>query len=1056
MNRSGFFGVVLSVLAISLGVTSCRPDFDLDKRMPEWLGTSIYETLKNGITNDSTGAKYTFNTFVKLIEDLDQVDVLAKTGSKTMFVADDAAFERFFQDCPFYDANGNKITSYEQMSKAQKTLILNGSMLNNVYQVAMLSSSPGGEQAPPVLGNCMRRVSASNVLDSVPVVLPAQMPQRNKYWEALRANEKGAVILQDGTPKPIIFFVNKFLQSNKITAKDYQFLFRLEDYTPTGVARRKYTPGDASVNGVTIDWPNKKCFNGFLHVMSEVVYQLPNMAEYIATNPKSKIYSSILDRFSVPDYERSHLTDRDEQVAFLVEHNRVGNNVKEAMAAHGDSVFIKKYLSRRAKSGSGNNAIQNQNYKRLQAGNKELLKFDPGWNSFTSSTLGNDQNVNLQKDMGLMFVPYDEYLMNWWLNPTEGGSKLRDRYGLARFKGMTDLPVDSVIVDMSGIPLDVIVELVNNNMQSSLVGSVPSKFPSVLNDAQDPFFGKMSIDDAMATIDDVVMCCNGAVYFTNTIYTPTTYKSVSYPVIVNEKLKIIDWAIREDEQLAYKAYLNSTVATYSFFVPLIDTVGAPLPEFKDKLVWIDPASYYLEKEAGDGKYRALAFSYGRLDPDNLQEKEKVICDVFIFDKNTGEFTPTTIQLVPGTDSQGNENNATKFIRNRIMDLMDYHIVIGDVQTASVKDGDYSYFRTKGRGVIRFKNDADWHNMEVQGGWQIENEGEPDEIQRPVKIVDYVDLSQESASKGNGHTYILDRPLMPSRKSVYDIISDSINYPEFKSFFNLMWQSGLFTDKSNTNEIGSFRNVSTFNTYHYTVYVPKNEGIDALLANKTIMLPEELNSLVVLYDTIKQNILADYDGEANVKDSITTLTYRDSLVALSVQLFGVADSAGALIAATPQKPGETDAAYNARRGARYFTSKKLEQLRNFVKYHIQDNSVYVGADFNPGVGDDGQVAEKAEYETAFMNSNQQFVKLKVKGGADVDIFDKADHNRKVLKIKSATDKPYYNIMCREYEVKPISTNGTLSEGTYEDFSLETSSFAVVHLIDQPLCNGEVIF
>ena len=162
-RRSGLFGVVLTVLATAFGLSSCRPDFDLDKRFPEWLGTSIYETLKEGFRNDSTGEEYSFKTFVRLIEDLDQVNILAKTGSKTLFVADDSAFARFFRDCPFFDANGQKVTSYEGLSKAQKKMILNGSMLNNVYQVAMLSSSPGGEQSPPLLGNCMRRVSASEI-----------------------------------------------------------------------------------------------------------------------------------------------------------------------------------------------------------------------------------------------------------------------------------------------------------------------------------------------------------------------------------------------------------------------------------------------------------------------------------------------------------------------------------------------------------------------------------------------------------------------------------------------------------------------------------------------------------------------------------------------------------------------------------------------------------------------------------------------------------------------------------------------------------------------------
>lgn len=1062
-NRSGLFGVVLAFLATSFGISSCRPDFDLDKRLPEWLGTSIYETLKDGITNDSTGEKYTFNTFVRLIEDLGQVDVLAKTGSKTLFVAPDDAFERFFNDCPFYDANGNKLTSYDQLSLAQKNMILNGSMLNNVYQVAMLSSSPGGEQSPPILGSCMRRVSAAQVLDTIPVLLPSAMPPKNKFWDELRSNPKGAVILQDGTNKPIIFFVTKFMQSNKIDKFDYEFLFRMGDYTPEGKPRKDYTPGDASVNGVTIAWPNKKCYNGFLHVMSDVVYLLPNMAEYIASNPKSRIYSSILDRFSVPYYERGHMEDRDEAVAALVSRGRATTAVAEAMSAHNDSVFVKKYLSKRARIASqGVSATQNENYKRTRATAKELLKFDPGWNSFVSSTIGNNTDVNLQKDMGLMFVPYDESLMKWWLDPEEVGAKLRDRYGLAKYKGRNDLTVDEVIEDMSEIPLDVINELVSNNMQTSLVSSVPSKFASVLNDAQDPFFGKDDRATAEKAIKDVVMCCNGAVYFTTKIYSPTTYRSVSYPVIVNEKLKIIDWAIREDEQLAYKAYLNSMVATYSFFVPLIDTVGTPLPEFNNKLVWIDPASFYLEKEGTTpGKYKALAFSYGKLDPDDDKEAEKIICDVYDYDKTTGTFSPTTTQLVPGTDSQGNENTDTKFIRNRIMDIMDYHIVIGDVENPTVKDGDYSYFRTKGNGMIKFKTGATKADMDVQGGWQIENAGEDDNIMRPVRIVDRVDLSKTSMSEGNGRTYIIDRPLMPARRSVYDVLSDSVNYPEFLSFFHLMWQSGIFSDKSNTNEIGSFRNISTFNTYHYTVYVPKNAGIDALLASKALMLPTELNEIVTEYDAVKNAIAEDYDGDPDPvkKDSAVTRAYRDSLIELSFQLFGVRDTAGAEIAVAARKTGESDNEYNARRGARYFTSLKLEQLRNFVKYHIQDNSVYIGADFNPGIDDNtGTMAEKAEYETAFMNASQQFVKLKVKGGEDILIYDKNNHVRQVQETSSATGKPYYNIMCREYEIKPFSSNGTLSSdgSNYVDFSIETSSYAVVHLIDEPLCNGDVIF
>lgn len=56
---------------------------------PSSLGNSIYERLQ-----ESGDYSYT----IKLIDDLDQTRVLSQTGSKTLFVADDAAFEEFFKN----------------------------------------------------------------------------------------------------------------------------------------------------------------------------------------------------------------------------------------------------------------------------------------------------------------------------------------------------------------------------------------------------------------------------------------------------------------------------------------------------------------------------------------------------------------------------------------------------------------------------------------------------------------------------------------------------------------------------------------------------------------------------------------------------------------------------------------------------------------------------------------------------------------------------------------------------------------------------------------------
>ena len=93
----------------------------------------------------------------------------------------------------------------------------------------------------------------------------------------------------------------------------------------------------------------------------------------------------------------------------------------------------------------------------------------------------------------------------------------------------------------------------------------------------------------------------------------------------------------------------------------------------------------------------------------------------------------------------------------------------------------------------------------------------------------------------------------------------------------------------------------------------------------------------------------------------------------------------------------------------------------------------------------------------MNSKQQFIKVTVKGGNQISVTDKAGHTRYVQQIEDEiSGKPYYNIMCREYEIKPITDGTIMSEDTYDRFSIETSSYAVIHLIDKPLNYGELNF
>ena len=99
---------VVALSACLISFTSCDK-YDLDKTDPEGWGASIYSYL-------AEDGHYT-NT-IKLIEDLDQKEVLAKTGSKTLFVADDDAYARFFSN------NKWGVSRYEQLSTFVGSVII--------------------------------------------------------------------------------------------------------------------------------------------------------------------------------------------------------------------------------------------------------------------------------------------------------------------------------------------------------------------------------------------------------------------------------------------------------------------------------------------------------------------------------------------------------------------------------------------------------------------------------------------------------------------------------------------------------------------------------------------------------------------------------------------------------------------------------------------------------------------------------------------------------------------------------------------------------------------
>lgn len=1042
-GRFGSFGSALTVLAMILALSSCRRDFDLDKRFPEWLGTSIYETLYQGFDAEVDGVTkhYTFKYYAALIDSLGYKNVLAKTGSKTIFVADDEAFERFLEKCPLA---GNRKVEFKNLTKAQMKMILYGSMIDNVYQVAALSNSEG-----PTIGTTMRRMTTSSIYDSIRVIYPKDMPS-NDYWNRYKNDPAGMVIFEDGTKKPMIVFTNAYLKYKGIKDDDYDFLFNQGQYplaNPSGKPSRQ--DNEASINGTKIMIPNKKCFNGFIHVMEDVIYLLPSMAEYLANSdttlsPRntSIIWSSILDRFSVPYFVKGQgsgmfpVAGLTSAKTHLAEINRLlGKEIDNtdalaaALAAHPDSVFTKMYLSKRHQGSYSATDVLNK--KPIGGGTlatSSLLKFDPGWNSYFVKVTS-DANKDMQQNMAAMIVPTDSALMAWWLSPAN--EDMRTKYGIAKYKTTPPTTPRQVAEDMSAIDMNVIVKLVNNNMLTSLASSVPSKFKDVMNDAQDPLFE--DVEQAKRDISKVVICCNGAIYFTDYINTPTTYKSVAYPALVNEKLKVVDWAV-EDETMGFCYYLNSMSAVYSLFLPEINTSDTLKAELRNKLLWVDPVSFALERHLVNNqkqKLKVIAFGYD----DTKQAPNASIYD----------YDGTSIGDVVSSGITSSD-----FMRNRLTDLLDYHIVVTTsadkkgVETDVVDKTKYAYFRTKGGGAVRFKKGAvdpktQFDQMEVAGGWQIEKG-------QTIKILNRYDMIE--TARGNGVTYVIDGPLQTAHNSVYDILSDKVNYPEFTRFFNLMDSTDFFGDYSNEYDHGSERIMPYFSTFNYTLYIPTSASVQALINNKKLRTPTEIIGLKVYWDSIATQL---FEVTYAANEDAAKANWKDSMLVFSKNFRGATaieriDSVFADSVSASMGQEHVDNS----RFEQYFFDVEMNKIKNFIRYHIQDNSVYINAEFNRG---------SAYYQTAYMReSDKQFVRLHAVSDNDGIVL--TDANSNVRNVKT-DDAKYYNIMCREYQMgKGFDASKTEdSKGEITDVSaarIETSSYAVIHLIDGPLCNGEVNF
>jgi len=906
--------VIGAFLLLSIGgiTYSCQDDYTLDETRPSFLGGSIYDELKS---------RNKFNYTVRLIEDLGYKEVMSKTGSKTLFVAPDAAYEEFFKN------NKWGVSSYENLSDAQKRILFNGAQLNNAYVIEMMGNADNGDK-----NLALRQNSAAAVVDSVrwwrPEELPtnySQVEGEKHYWDRFKGEKGKSILMATDDSEPMMtHFIENNMKEQRILRSDVAFIVGDKNGWSESDPSRAYV----FANRVTEQ--DVVCLNGYFHVLDKVLVPPSSMAEEIRSNGSTNIFSHILDRFSAPYYDAT-LTEN-----YKALHN---NSV--------DSIFEKRYFAINTKTGrltTGPDRVVNNDFP--------LLTYDPGWNSYKP-----EGGTEKEKDMGVMFVPSDKALEDYFLRGA--GHVLLERYGLK------DVEVNeaNLTKHIDQIPLDIVQPLVNNLMKPSFNESVPSKYLTIMNDARDPMFPLRDYPSEAAyksVIDKTLLANNGVVYVMNRVVSPADYASVLAPALYSSNTQVVRTVVRADDsfvqgsdyakaplQQYFSTYLKAMQSRFSFFVPTDDGLK--------NFGYIDPASMVRNRQV-----------YYRWEPTNTRGAGNGVKTLGVrqlayrLNLNTGPQPKDQEERNFHHEGHVTIDQGVGYIKKKLLiEMVNHHIVVHDNNDIQGLNDNRKYFLSReGAPIMVTSNGKRGKGTTLMGGLAEQLQGTGAAYQSTI-TAEY-DQTRETNGYGNGKTYFLDRPLQATTHTAYHILSQNTNYSEFLKLCeglttNVLDKAGLYDSLKAKklddaagkerekvalkyyifvagNKAGQVFNAGSkddklvrfFNNYRYTIYAPTNDAITAEVAKG---LPT--------WESIEKYLTDNLQAEVQLAED-------------------------------KSNQREFDAVNKHNTEIKIKAQAMITTLVNFLKYHFQDESVFVD-----------NVTNSQEYSTSSVNNETKvYMKLDV--------------------------------------------------------------------------------
>lgn len=757
-------------------MTSCiDKDEPVDSdHKPASLGGSIYEELKNPNPDHLTG---TFKTYLRLVDDLNYSSTLSRTGSKTVFPANDEAFERFFQ------SNKWGVTSYEELSNSQKKLLLYSSMIDNALLVGMLSNVSGGTDGITA-GLGLKHPTSVSVIDSIAHYYdPTQMPANNSWWK--KYFKTGIDVVCDNTRPMMVHFTREQMVNNNITTigdnSDFSILTG-EAYDEA--SKPAYIFNDRIINR------DVTCMNGYIQQLQDVLLPPGNMAQVLRDENETSIFSRMLDYFAAPYYDAATTNQYNDWA--------VANN-----APLKDSIFQVRYLSSRSQNAS---LVVDPSGNTMGQG--RYLTYDPGWNQYYpahANTSSIDYSIT---DMGAMFVPCDAAIKKYFL-PGGNGAFLIDIYGS---KENTEANLLENLDSMYVKNPQVISAFIKNLQKNSFVETVPSKFESIINDASENM--GMNLGYLKQTSDgkyDIKIANNGVIYILNDMIAPDEYQAVLAPASSYPDMRIMNWAIQDRKYLGvdFKFYLLAMSANYAFFIPEDEAFNA---------YYIDPTSL------GHAKPEVLHFYYDE------KKNPAVRCDRYYYDVASGTLGERIGEVSDITQRS-----------SQLVDILNYHTVLlesgeefGHNKYYKTKHGGEICLQGNGQAGSSIVSGAQIDNGAAPSVIKaVYNEKNG----KAFRISNIIQAPQNSVAKTlKNNDQFSEFYEACSGFSATDILKWAGISDETNSFGTteqdqyIIFTSTYGTGKNAIKKACLDENVKMFNTYNYTLYAPDNAAMEEAYAN----------------------------------------------------------------------------------------------------------------------------------------------------------------------------------------------------------------------------------